>query len=46
MPSNLVELGFISQADEASRMARAEYQEVMAEKLYKGLLAYKEIMDK
>lgn len=46
MPSSLVELGFISRPSEALRLARSDYQEVMAEKLYRGLLEYKEIIDK
>lgn len=46
IPSNLVELGFLSQPDEAARLVRADHQENMAQKLYKGLIEYKEIMDK
>ncbi len=46
MPSTLVELGFISRPSEAVRLARNDHQEAMAEKLYRGLLEYKEIIDK
>ena len=46
MSSTLVELGFISQRSEALKLARADQQDEMADKLYRGLLEYKEIVDK
>ena len=45
MPSVLVEIGFLSNPEEARRLMRAEYQSELAQKIYKAVLAYKEKVD-
>jgi N-acetylmuramoyl-L-alanine amidase len=45
-PSVLVELGFLTHAQEGPRLGTAEYQEELATSLYNGLAKYKEIVDK
>ena len=40
MPSVLAEIGFISNAQDANLMRRAEYRQRIAEALYKGLASY------
>ena len=46
IPSVLVEIGFISHATEGPRLAQTEHQKDMAQRLYKGLIKFKETMDK
>lgn len=45
-PSSLVELGFITNSNDLIELTDAQAQSRMAEDLYRGLLAYKESMDK
>lgn len=45
-PSSLVELGFITNAGDLAELTNSQAQSRMAEDLYRGLLAYKESMDK
>lgn len=45
-PSALVELGFLSNPKEASLLNTKRYQELLVEKLYSGLIQYKEVIDK
>ena len=46
MPAVLVELGFLSNAEEARALSQKSYQERLAESLYEGLVKYKEVIDK
>lgn len=46
MPSVLVELGFISNPKEADRLVNPAYQKEIAERIYRGLVKYKEFVDK
>ncbi len=46
MPSALVELGFVSNEDDAKNLNNPVHQKEMAESLYASLVAYKESMDK
>lgn len=46
IPSVLVELGFISNPKESQKLIQSEYQKEIAEKIYHGLLNYKEMVDK
>lgn len=46
MPSVLVELGFLSNPEEAKALAQRTYQERLADSLYEGLVKYKEVIDK
>jgi N-acetylmuramoyl-L-alanine amidase len=46
MPSVLIELGFISNPKESEKLSKPEYQKEIAERIYKGLVQYKELMDK
>jgi N-acetylmuramoyl-L-alanine amidase len=46
VPSALVELGFLSNPKEASLLRSVRHQELLAEKLYAGLIQYKEVIDK
>lgn len=46
IPSVLVELGFITNPNEGPLLAQQDYQEELAQSLYKGLLRYKETIDK
>jgi N-acetylmuramoyl-L-alanine amidase len=45
-PSTLVELGFLTNADDYQALNDREVQRKMAEDLYHGLIAYKESIDK
>lgn len=45
-PSVLVELGFISNPKESQKLLQATYKRELAQRLLKGLLSYKEIIDK
>lgn len=40
MPTALVEVGFLSNAAEASRLASPEYQKALAASMYRGILRY------
>lgn len=46
MPSVLVELGFITNPQEAVKLLSKDYQKEIAHKIYMGLKDYKESMDK
>jgi N-acetylmuramoyl-L-alanine amidase len=46
IPSVLVELGFISNPKESQKLIRPEYQREIAQKIFQGLLDYKEMVDK
>ncbi len=46
VPSVLVELGFITNPKEADKLLSAEYQKEIAQRIYKGLIDYKDLMDK
>ena len=46
IPSTLVELGFLTNADDFKQLTNPAVQDKMAEDLYRGLLEYKESMDK
>lgn len=46
VPSALVELGFLSNPKEAQLLRNSRHQELLAEKLYSGLIQYKEVIDK
>jgi N-acetylmuramoyl-L-alanine amidase len=46
VPSVLVELGFISNPKESQKLIQASYQREIAQKIYQGLRAYKEKVDK
>jgi N-acetylmuramoyl-L-alanine amidase len=46
VPSVLVELGFITNPKDADRLVDANYQQSIAERIYRGLREYKEMMDK
>lgn len=45
-PSTLVELGFLTNADDFNDLTNANTQQKMAEDLYHGLVTYKESIDK
>lgn len=40
IPSVLVELGFITNSDDLSKLASSQYQEIYAEAIYRGILNY------
>lgn len=46
IPSVLVELGFISNPKESQKLVQSEYQREIAQKIYRGLIEYKEMVDK
>jgi N-acetylmuramoyl-L-alanine amidase len=46
IPSVLVELGFISNPKESQRLIQPDYQKEIAQKIYRGLRDYKEMVDK
>lgn len=46
VPSVLVELGFLTNAQEGPMLASDQYQDALAKSLYDGLVNYKETMDK
>lgn len=46
MPSVLVEVGFLSHPEESQKLNTAKYQQEIAQKIYKAVLQYKEMMDK
>jgi N-acetylmuramoyl-L-alanine amidase len=46
IPSVLIELGFLSHAQEGPRLGKTEYQNELAQSLYDGLVKFKEIVDK
>lgn len=46
MPSVLIELGFLTNPKEADRLINPEYQKEIAQKIYRGLQKYKDLMDK
>lgn len=46
IPSILIELGFITNPTEGEKLMHHEYQEKIARKIYKGLLDYKDLVDK
>jgi N-acetylmuramoyl-L-alanine amidase len=46
MPSCLVELGFISNASEATKLTDPAYQKKLAAALHNGLIQFKELVDK
>lgn len=45
MPAVLVEVGFISNADEEKLLASAEYQDKLAEAIYRGVLRYRDLFE-
>ncbi len=46
IPSVLIEIGYISNPNEAKRLHRSGYQNQIVEKIYEGIVKYKEIVDK
>ena len=46
IPSVLVELGFISNAQEAQKLLQTAYQKQLAERIFAGLTDFKEMVDK
>ena len=46
MPAVLVEVGFISNAEEERLLSSADYQDKLAEALYRGLVRYKDIFER
>lgn len=46
MPSVLVEVGFLSHPEESKKLNTTKYQQEIAQKIYKAVLQYKEMMDK
>ena len=46
MPAVLVEVGFISNTEEERLLSSADYQEKLAEALYRGLVRYKDIFER
>ena len=46
MPAVLVEVGFISNAEEERLLSSADYQNRLAEALYRGLMRYKDIFER
>jgi len=45
MPAVLVEVGFISNPDEEKLLTSADYQDKLAEALYRGILRYKDLFE-
>ncbi|RYZ85693.1 MAG: N-acetylmuramoyl-L-alanine amidase [Proteobacteria bacterium] len=45
MPSVLIEVGFLSHPEEARKLTKVKYQQEIAQKIYKAVVAYKEMMD-
>lgn len=45
MPSVLVEVGFLTHPEEAQKLKSVKYQQEIAQKIYKALTQYKEMMD-
>ncbi|HEY8272340.1 MAG TPA: N-acetylmuramoyl-L-alanine amidase [Pseudobdellovibrionaceae bacterium] len=46
MPSVLIEVGFLTHPEEAKKLNTPKYQQEIAQKIYKAVLQYKEMMDK
>ncbi|MCB0357735.1 MAG: N-acetylmuramoyl-L-alanine amidase, partial [Bdellovibrionales bacterium] len=46
MPANLIEMGYLTNEKEAKKLRTLEYQRQIANSLFKGLVNYKESMDK
>ncbi|MGZ3795819.1 MAG: N-acetylmuramoyl-L-alanine amidase family protein [Pseudobdellovibrionaceae bacterium] len=46
MPSVLIEVGFLTHPEEAKRLNTPKHQQEIAQKIYKAVLQYKEMMDK
>lgn len=46
MPSVLVELGYLSNRNEFQSLTDPQFQKILAQGLYQGLIRYKEVMDK
>lgn len=46
MPSVLIEVGFLTHPEEAKKLNNVKYQQEIAQKIYKAVVAYKEMMDK
>ncbi len=46
VPSVLVELGFISNPKEAERLVKPAVQKEIAQRIYQGILSYKEMIDR
>jgi N-acetylmuramoyl-L-alanine amidase len=46
MPSVLIEVGFLTHPEEAKKLASPKYQQEIAQKIYKAVIEYKEMMDK
>jgi len=46
MPSVLIEVGFLTHPEEAKKLTSPKYQQEIAQKIYKAVLEYKEMMDK
>ncbi len=46
MPAVLVEVGFLSHPEESKKLNTPKYQQEIAQKIYKAILQYKEMMDK
>lgn len=45
MPSVLIEVGFLTHPEESKRLASPKYQQEIAQKIYKAIGQYKEMMD-
>jgi N-acetylmuramoyl-L-alanine amidase len=46
MPSVLIEVGFLTHPEEAKKLTSVKYQQEIAQKIYKAVVEYKEMMDK
>ncbi|WP_413290653.1 N-acetylmuramoyl-L-alanine amidase family protein [Bdellovibrio sp. HCB337] len=46
MPSVLIEVGFLTHPEEAKKLSSVKYQQEIAQKIYKAVVQYKEMMDK
>jgi N-acetylmuramoyl-L-alanine amidase len=46
MPSVLIEVGFLTHPEESKKLNTPKYQQEIAQKIYKAVIQYKEMMDK
>lgn len=45
MPSVLIEVGFLTHSEESQKLNTPKYQQEIAQKIYKAIIQYKEMMD-
>jgi N-acetylmuramoyl-L-alanine amidase len=45
MPAVLIEVGFLTHPEESKKLNTPKYQQEIAQKIYKAVLQYKEMMD-